>query len=32
MKKIIGSELNNIIGDLNEYILIKCKSDCVDRF
>ena len=27
MKKIIGSELDNIIGDLNEYIRIKCKSN-----
>ena len=27
MKKIIGSELNNIIGDLNSYIRIKCQSN-----
>ena len=27
MKKIIGYELDNIIEDLNHYILIKCKSN-----
>ena len=27
MKKIIGEELDNIINDLNQYILIKCKSN-----
>jgi hypothetical protein len=27
MKKIIGYELDNVIEDLNQYILIKCKSN-----
>lgn len=27
MKKIIGFELDNVIEDLNQYILIKCKSN-----
>jgi predicted ribosome quality control (RQC) complex YloA/Tae2 family protein len=31
MKKIIGFELDNIIEDLNQYILIKLKSN-IDKF
>jgi hypothetical protein len=30
MKKIIGFELDNIIEDLNQYILIKCKSNIAE--
>lgn len=30
MKKIIGSELKNIISDLNYFMLIKCKSNVLD--
>lgn len=30
MKKIIGSELDNIIADLNSYIYIKCKSNIAE--
>lgn len=30
MKKIIGCEFDNIIEDLNQYILIKCKSNIAE--